>query len=277
MKSVTAMLNVDEDMPISNAIISKQIERAQGMVESRNFSVRKHVLSYDNVMNKQREIIYAERNKVLMGADVHEQIVKMIEPLVQEVIGYYADYKEDYTAWDYEAFNAAIEQRLLPAGSNYMTKERASCFDVYKLRDDLAKLVIEQYEEKIAKATADGINFSEIERLILLKTVDSKWMDHIDAMDQLRKGIGLRAYGQRDPVIAYQNEGFTMFEDMISRIHTDTAVSLIKITVEKREQGTSMNIGRVAAKPVVSKKSDVGRNDPCPCGSGKKFKNCCGQ
>ena len=280
LKSVTEWLKVEEDMPISNKIISNQIEKAQKMVESRNYSVRKHVLSYDNVMNKQREIIYGERNKVLTGVDVHDQILKMIDPLAEEIIGYYADYKEDYNAWDYEDFNKSLEQRLLPAGSNLMTPELAGCFDVYKLKEAVVKLATESYEQKIAKAKEDGFDFSECERVFLLKNVDKQWMDHIDAMDQLRKGIGLRAYGQRDPVIAYQQEGFEMFDEMVKRIQRDTVVQLMKVEVVKQDEGASkMKIGQQAAAkkaPAVSGKG-VGRNDPCPCGSGKKYKNCCGR
>ena len=280
MKTIAETMRFDDDTPISNGVISRQIERAQRLVEGRNFSIRKQVLSYDDVMNAQRELIYKERGKVLDGMDVHDQIIEMIGDLAEEIIGYYADYKTDYNTWDYQAFNAALEQRMLPKDTNLMTPELCSCYDVYKLKDAVLKIALDDYEKKIERLKADGMNFGELERVILLRTVDSKWMDHIDAMDALRRGIGLRGYGQRDPVIAYRQEGWEMFEDMVSRIHSETAAVLLKVQVEKREEGApaklSQNIA-TAQKTIVNKSAKVGRNDPCPCGSGLKYKNCCGK
>ena len=280
MKTIAETMRFDDDTPISNGVISRQIERAQRLVEGRNFSIRKQVLSYDDVMNAQRELIYKERGKVLDGMDVHDQIIEMIGDLAEEIIGYYADYKTDYNTWDYQAFNAALEQRMLPKDTNLMTPELCSCYDVYKLKEAVLKIALDDYEKKIERLKADGMNFGELERVILLRTVDSKWMDHIDAMDALRRGIGLRGYGQRDPVIAYRQEGWEMFEDMVSRIHSETAAVLLKVQVEKREEGApaklSQNIA-TAQKTVVNKSAKVGRNDPCPCGSGLKYKNCCGK
>ena len=279
MKSIAETMRFDDDQPIANAFITKQIERAQKMVENRNFSIRKQVLSYDDVMNAQREIIYKERGKVLDGLDVHDQILDMIGELAEEIIGYYADYKTDYNSWDYEAFNNALEQRMLPRGTDIMTPELCSCYDVYKLKDAVVKAAVEHFEAEKAHAQEAGLNFSELERVVLLKTVDAKWMDHIDAMDALRRGIGLRGYGQRDPVIAYRQEGWEMFEDMVSRIHTETAAILLKVHVEKKEDGKGAGVSRniAAERQSVSKTAKVGRNDPCPCGSGKKYKNCCGR
>jgi preprotein translocase subunit SecA len=279
MKAIAETLRLDDDVPISNSIITKQIEKAQKMVEGRNYSIRKQVLSYDDVMNAQREIIYGERGKVLDGMDVHDQIVDMIGDLAEEIIGYYADYKTDYLTWDYVAFNNALEQRMLPKGTNLMTSELCACYDVYKLKKAVLDAALKEYEEKIERLQKDGFDFKELERVVLLKTVDSKWMDHIDAMDALRRGIGLRGYGQRDPVIAYRQEGWEMFEDMVSRIHSETASVLLKVQIEKREgegQATvTKNIAAAAKK--VSTDKRVGRNDPCPCGSGLKYKNCCGK
>ncbi|MEG2540564.1 MAG: preprotein translocase subunit SecA [Clostridia bacterium] len=280
MKSVAEAMHLDDDTPIANSIITKQIEKAQKMVEGRNYSIRKQVLSYDDVMNAQREIMYGERGKVLDGLDVHEQILDMIDDLAEEIIGFYADYKTDYLTWDYEAFNNALEQRLLDKDTNIMTKELCKCYDVYKLKTAVMDVALKTYNDKVALLEADGFDFKELERVILLKTVDSKWMDHIDAMDSLRRGIGLRGYGQRDPVLAYREEGWEMFEDMVQRIHTETASILMKVHVEKREEGEptklSQNIA-AAAKSVVKPAGKVGRNDPCPCGSGLKYKNCCGK
>lgn len=279
LKSIAETMRFPDDEPISNGIVSKQIERAQRLVEGRNFSIRKQVLSYDDVMNAQREIIYKERGKVLDGLDVHDQIMDMIDGLAEEVIGFYADYKADFQTWDYDAFNSSLEQKMLPKGTALMTPDLCSCYDVYKLKEAVLEVAVKDYNDKIERLKADGFVFGEMERLVLLRTVDAKWMDHIDAMDALRRGIGLRGYGQRDPVIAYREEGWEMFEDMVSRIHSETASILLKIQVEKREEGGA-SVARdiaAAAKTVVSKADKVGRNDPCPCGSGLKYKNCCGK
>ena len=282
MKQIAELFRMDEDEAISSGLVTKQIERAQLMVESRNFSIRKQVLSYDDVMNAQREIIYKERGKVLDGLDVHDQILDMIDSLAEHVIETHADYKQDYKTWDYEAFNNALEQKMIPKGSNVITEKLASHYDVYKMKDAVLKIALKNYEDKIAKAKEQGIDWGEIERIILLKTVDAKWMDHIDQMDALRRGIGLRALGQRDPVLSYRQEGWNMFDDMIERIHGETASLLLKIEVVKNEGGKEqMSVNQAAqkgvAKATAPKKTEVGRNDPCPCGSGKKYKNCCGK
>ena len=279
MKSIATAMNFPDDEPIANSIISKQVERAQRVVEGRNFSIRKQVLAYDDVMNAQRELIYKERGKVLDGLDVHDQILDMIDDLAEEIIGYYADYKTDFQTWDYEAFNNSLEQRMLPKGSNVVTPELCAAYDVYKIKEAVLAVALKDYEAKIARLKEDGLDFGDFERLVLLKTVDAKWMDHIDAMDALRKGIGLRGYGQRDPVLAYRQEGWDMFDDMVSRIHSETASILLKVQIEKREDGSTSAKQQIAAasKTVRNTEQKVGRNDPCPCGSGLKYKNCCGK
>ncbi len=278
MKMIADAMSLPEDMPISNAIITKSIERAQRNVEGRNYSIRKQVLSYDDVMNAQRELIYKERGKVLDGLDVHDQILDMIDDLAEEIIGYYADYKVDYQTWDYDAFNQALEKRMIPQGTNLMNEDLCSCYDVYKLKKAVLDIAVKDYNDKIDRLALDGFDFKELERVVLLKTVDAKWMDHIDAMDALRRGIGLRGYGQRDPVLSYRQEGWEMFEDMVSRIHSETAAILLKLNVEKKEGGgekISQSISTAQKNATQVKK--VGRNDPCPCGSGLKYKNCCGK
>lgn len=279
MKTIAEAMNLGDDVPISNGIITKQIEKAQRLVEGRNYSIRKQVLSYDDVMNAQRELIYKERGKVLDGMDVHEQIMDMIDDLAEEIIGYYADYKTDYQTWDYQAFNTALEKKMIPQGTNLMTPELCSCYDVYKLKEAVLKIANKDYNDKVDALEKEGFDFKELERVVLLKTVDSKWMEHIDAMDALRRGIGLRGYGQRDPVIAYRQEGWDMFEDMVSRIHSETASILLKIHVEKREDGSKAEVRQniATAQKSVAQQKKVGRNDPCPCGSGLKYKNCCGK
>lgn len=270
LKSLAAALSAGEDIPISNAIITKSVERAQKMVEGRNFSIRKQVLSYDDVMNAQRTIIYKERGKVLDGLSIHDQVLDMFGDLAEDIISSYADYKTDYLTWDYKAFNAALESRMLPEETNLMTPELCSCYDVYKLKDAVLKVANEEYAKKLELMKTLGINYEEVERLTLLRIVDRKWMDHIDAMDMLRHGIGLRGYGQRDPVIAYREEGWEMFDRMVEEIHNETARTLLKLRFELKGE-----VKKPVQSVVITQKP--GRNDPCPCGSGKKYKNCHGK
>ena len=270
MYSIASAFNLDEDTPIQMKIITRSIERAQLAVENRNYSYRKHVLAYDDVMNRQREIIYAERNKVLTGADVHEEIVKMIPSVTAEYLGGIIDYSKDYVLWDYDRINKEIEDRLLPPGTNVVTKELASGLNFGKIADAVALAAMDAYDEKEAGYREQGIPFGDFERTVLLRSVDRHWIEHIDAMDALRRGIGLRAVGQHDPVISYANEGFEMFDEMISAIQRDTVFFALKMEVRKEE--------RKPAPPLPNvKKEKIGRNDPCPCGSGKKYKNCCGR
>jgi preprotein translocase subunit SecA len=278
------MMNIPEDQPISAKLVSKGIENAQKRVEGRNFSIRKQVLEYDDVMNKQREIMYAERNKVLNNEDVHDQIVnKFIPIVVNNVIDESIDTGVDYTQWDLNLFNKNIEEKLLPKGSGFITLKRAEDWDIEFLTEKLLEETIKCYEEKIERYKEKNIDYKEVERVILLKTIDSKWTEHIDAMDQLRRGISLRAYANQDPVIAYKKEGYEMFEFMTQRIQEDTAQILLKLEVEKvptieAKQGVALFAdGTVQnrSKVPVRAAAKAGPNDPCPCGSGKKFKNCC--
>ena len=270
MYSVANAFNLDEDTPIQMKIITRSIERAQLSVENRNYSYRKHVLAYDDVMNRQREIIYAERNKVLTGADVHEEIIKMIPAVTAEYLTGIIDYGKDYVLWDYDRINKEIEDRLLPPGSNVVTKELASSLNFNKIADAVAVAAMDAYDEKEEGYRNQGIPFGDFERTVLLRAVDRHWIDHIDAMDALRRGIGLRAVGQHDPVISYANEGFDMFDEMIAAIQRDTVFFALKMEVRKDER-------RTPPPTIGVKKVKVGRNDPCPCGSGKKYKNCCGR
>ena len=271
LTSIANAFDLDEDTPISMRIITRSIEKAQLTVENRNYSVRKHVLAYDDVMNRQREIIYAERNKVLTGADVHEEIVKMIPSVVSEYLGGIIDYGKDYVLWDYDRINKEIEDRLLPYGTNVVTKELASGLSFEKIADAVALAAIDAYDDKEASYKEQGIPFGDFERSVMLHAVDKYWIEHIDAMDALRRGIGLRAVGQRDPVISYANEGFEMFDEMIASIQRDTVFFALKMEIKKNENGAQR------PRPLPEKNVKIGRNDPCPCGSGKKYKNCCGR
>ncbi|MDR3293640.1 MAG: preprotein translocase subunit SecA [Clostridiales bacterium] len=291
LKAMTAALNVEEDMPIANVVITKQIERAQKMVEDRNYSVRKRVLSYDDVMNRQRELMYRERDKVLTGQDIHEYVVEMIPNVAASICRAYADFNKDIATWDYEAFNFELERVLLPTGTALVTQDLAGQHDFDLLAKTVTDKAVETYEKKTAEintATEEtGLDFGEIERIVLLKYVDMKWTDHIDSMDVLRKGIGLRAYGQVDPVVAYQKEGFEMFNEMTYGIQTETVHVLMKgefrVNIPKRAEAQkgeatfASDGSKPAKKAPVKKDREPGPNDPCPCGSGRKFKHCCGK
>ncbi|MCL2751518.1 MAG: preprotein translocase subunit SecA [Firmicutes bacterium] len=289
MKSIAGMFRLDEDTPLEMKILTRQIENAQKNIEGRNFSVRKHVLEYDDVMNKQRELIYGERNKVLKGEDVHDQILAMLEQAVDDIVGDYTDPTKDWNEWDIEGFNTQIERNLLPGITQFLTEPNLKIWDIQEIKENLLEAMNKAYAQKIEQKKSIGIDFGEIERYVLLKVVDMKWMEHIDDMEILKRGVGLRAYGQHDPVIAYKKEGFEMFESMINRIREQTVQIIMRIdieraprperkTVELQQSHGEERVRTAAPRPAQAiTEKETGRNDPCPCGSGKKYKNCCGQ
>ncbi len=284
LQSVYSFFKVKENEPLQAKMLSRSIENAQRAIEGRNFGIRKHVLEYDDVMNKQREVMYAERLKVLKAENVHEDILKLIPEYAKYIVSSAIDNENKPETWDIEALNKAIEAKLLPPESNFMTHERAMNWDYEYMLDQLNKAIVDAYEAKIARYKEEGLNFYEIEKIVLLKNVDGKWIDHIDAMDQLRKGISLRSYGGVDPVIEYKKEGREMFEDMTISIQDDTISVLLKAELQKvpvRRPAVEEKKDLVTNQegPAVPKRAakSVGRNDPCPCGSGKKYKNCCGR
>lgn len=282
LTNMAQKLKIEEDMPIEMKMLTSGIEKAQARIEDRDFSIRKHVLAYDDVMNVQRNIIYAERAKVLAGEDISEQIQKMINDETERIVDNYVDDSVDPSRWDYEAFNGALEQRVLANGTNLLNEENCASANAYKIRDLVLDTVYEQYDKKAAAAEENGIDFKEVARVVLLKNVDSKWMDHIDNMHRLKQGIGLVAYGQKDPVVVYKQEGYEMFEEMTEAIARDTVTTLCKAVIEKTVQAKPVaqevaTSGGANTTTTVRKDKKVGRNDPCPCGSGKKYKNCCGQ
>lgn len=279
-KSIVTSLGFEEDMELENKMLTKSIENAQKRVEGRNFSIRKHVLQYDDVMNKQREIIYAERNKVLHGEDVKNNILSMLEKITDEAIAIHTDGYKYPEEWDLEGLWANLHEVFLPAGSvhidnvNDLTKEA--------LKTKILDVAYAIYDAKEAEIGSERMR--ELERAILLHIVDSHWIDHIDAMDDLKQGIGLRAVGQQDPVAAYKIEGFDMFEEMIANIQNETVKALFHVTVQTEAERKSVAVvtgtsgGGDDARPRTFKSDKkVGRNDPCPCGSGKKYKKCHGQ
>ncbi len=282
-------LKIDENMPIENRILTSTIENAQSKIEGRNFGIRKNVLQFDDVMNKQREIIYAQRNKVLDGEDLKDSIMAMMDETVDSAVAMYLPEGVEPENWNLEGFRnyfiGIIAADLLEVEDE----------DLKKIdRKELADKIKERVHQLYAKREEElGENITrELERVVLLKQVDTKWMDHIDAMDELKKGISLRSYGQKDPVVEYRIEGFDMFDEMIAGIREETVKILLLAPFRKpganqvqeapkREQvakptATSSD-GTVAPATIKRQGKKVGRNDPCPCGSGKKYKNCCGR
>lgn len=280
MQNIANKFSFEEGQAIELTLLTKQIEHAQARIEGRDFSIRKSVLAYDDVMNVQRNLIYEQRNKVLDGLDMSNQIEKMIIEQVEIICNNYIDMSVGYMSWDYEGFNNALEQRVLADGTNIITEELCSVYNPVKIRDAILDEVFKQYDAKVAAAKEIGRDYQEVERDVLLRNVDMKWMDHIDNLHRLRKGIGLMAYGQKDPVIAYKNNAIDMFDEMIDAINRDTVTILCKMLVttnkpirEQVAKETSTNQNST----VVNKDKKVGRNDQCPCGSGKKYKQCCGK
>ncbi len=279
IKNMVESLNMPDDEPLEHKILTKSIENAQKKVEGNNFGIRKHVLQYDDVMNKQREVMYGERRKVLYGENLKSYILSMIKTIIESSVDMYSDGNKLAKDWNLEGMKNYLETIFpLKIADESETLE----LDKEKFVEKLYNTAEELYNKKEKEIGEE--RFREIERIILLQVVDRRWMDHIDAMDQLKQGIGLRAYGQQDPVMAYQTEGFDMFEEMTKNIQEDTVKFLFHIeSPDKMERkriakATSTNIdgGDKKGKTIVKGKK-IGRNDPCPCGSGKKYKKCCGR
>ena len=348
IKSIYNAFKLDEDQCLQSKMLSRAIENAQKAIEGRNFAIRKRTLQYDEVMNEQRKTIYGERLKVLKGEDVHEQMLKYIPDYIEKVVGETVNTEAMPEKWDEDALNEALKTRIYPDECTFtVTRDMLERWDYQKAINKISKEVIAAYEQKIVNIkneTHGQVDYHQIERNELLRSVDRNWIDHIDAMDQLRKGIGLRGYAQQDPVIAYKQEGYEMFTDMIDRVQTTTISRLLKGRIvrvrpgqqpgrpapaarpaepaqapaaedkaevpEKAEGDTApaaqsapaarpapagpvnmqaASAGGLAMRPqeftpnpvgpqaplVRGKKKEPGRNDPCPCGSGKKYKDCC--
>ena len=278
------ILKVPEDMPIENKMLSGAIESAQSKVEARNFGIRRAVLQYDDVMNRQREIIYGQRDQVLNGESVRESIVNMVREAIATTVSQYTS-AEDHDEWNLEGLREYFK--------GWLTDDTDFRYTAQELEDAeseeiTAELVSRAEAIYAAKEEEYGERMREIERVVLLKNVDRYWMEHIDNMAELRDGIGLRAYGQKDPVVQYRLEGFDMFDQMVSSIREDTARMMLTVKLRteeepKREQVAKETGAAGAAdgseqkRPVRKTEAQkVGRNDPCPCGSGKKYKKCCG-
>ena len=281
-------LKVDENMPIDSKRITKQLESAQKKVEGRNFAIRKNVLKYDDVMNVQREIIYRERRQVLDGENISDSIQNMFTEVADSTVNTFVE--NDGTV-SVESLDTEIKNIF---GIDMLDTIKANVEEPEKIASELEEKALAKYKEKEEEIGSDDLR--ELERVVLLKVVDEKWMDHIDNMDELKNGIGLRAYGQQDPVVKYRTEGGDMFDEM----NADIKVDVTKILMNVRKQGTlkrhetaritkeaqaalfSTDNGQKIANPDVDRtvrneEPKIGRNDPCPCGSGKKYKNCCGK
>ena len=312
MQNILQRVGMDEDDPLEAGMLSRSIESAQKKVEGKNFSIRKYVLQYDNVMNKQREIIYDQRRMVLDGEDVSGYIKNMAYDLIDATVDPVVLESKYPEEWDIQRIVDGLDQIAPQFEERFKWDEDYLVgLDEDKLKEDIKAVFDELYEEKEAEIGTEQMR--EVERMILLRVVDNRWMDHIDAMDQLKEGIGLRGIGQQDPAVAYAQEGFAMFDEMVADIREETVKFCYNVTVTTRTERRNVVSGRVSAAkeeykdeeaasqsgarrqggsmPSAAPKAEktgkqetirrdmpkVGRNDPCPCGSGKKYKNCCGR
>ena len=282
-------LGMGEDDPIEHKLITRSIENAQKKVEGRNFDMRKHVLEYDDVMNQQREVIYGERRKVLLGDNLREHILGMLGGIIEAQMNQYANEKLYPEEWSLENLITDAEGIYAPKGR--MKLEELEDMSRDELQDFLTQVAEESYTQREQLFGED--NMRELEKIIMLRVVDNRWMEHLDRMDMLREGIGLLAYGQRQPLVEYKIRGHEMFNQMIASIQNDIASLIFRVNIITREQQEAMereNQQRMAAakanhgddfqenvKQPVKNGDKIGRNDPCPCGSGKKYKNCCGK
>ena len=289
IKSMMDKLGMEEDDPIENKMVTRSIENAQKRVEERNFNIRKQVLQYDDVMNQQREVIYKERRKVLDQADLRDTVMNFTHKIVDRALAMYCPpeaYSED---WDLKSLVKYCEEFFAPYGA--LKEEKLADLSREELGESLHKLAEDTYKEREDQISPEIMR--ELENLVMLKVVDQHWMEHLDAMDMLREGVGLRAYGQKDPLVEYKFEAYDMFEGMIDAIEDDVVKYMFRVNVitqpvvEDRLENASMNNPNLdvspadaeneAKQPYVRKEPKVGRNDPCPCGSGKKYKDCCGK
>ena len=280
VKKMVDSLGLEEDQPIEAKILTNSIQNAQKNLESRNFDSRKHVLQYDEVMNEQRKIIYKQRQMVLDGEDISGVIRTMIESIIDTALDDYIGISEIPEDWNIRAIKEFANTYLKAEDAFDISDEDMETITRADVKDDLMKIAIDKYE---AQEAVFGESMREIERVMMLRVVDTLWMDHLDEMEHVKREIGLRAYGQHDPVVEYKNVGTELYEDMLDSIKRDTVRYVLSVqprTEIKREQvakpldtggdGSLKNTG-------VRAKKTPGRNDPCPCGSGKKYKHCCGR
>ncbi|MEG0339487.1 MAG: SEC-C metal-binding domain-containing protein, partial [Oscillospiraceae bacterium] len=278
-------LGLDEDEPIEAKIMSSSIEAAQKRVEGRNFDIRKHVLQYDDVMNKQREVIYGERRKVLDGENLRDSVVKMVEECIKEKVSVFCS-ADEVDSWNFDGLRHEFMGLFLTENDIvYDTREKLETVTKEDLEQEIIAKAMDAYATREREY---GEVMREVERMVMLQCVDTHWMNHIDDMDELRRGIGLRAYGQRDPVVEYKFEGYDMFDNMIKSIREDTVRMIFAVRIRKDEEIQRKEVAKPTSEsggtdepekkqPIKRDAAKVGRNDPCPCGSGLKYKKCCGK
>ncbi len=298
LRSILAFFKIDDSTPIQMKAIAKQVEASQRRIELQNFGIRKTVLRFDDVMNKQREIIYAERNKVLDGEPIHEQILRMFPEVISKSLNKVIDDDRPYYEWDIEALKKELENGLIPKDSNIINDDFIEGCDSQDILEKVEDLVLKRYKEREEEVKSYGIDFEDLERNVLLRMVDVNWMSQIEDMQIMKDEILSRQFGQQDPVLAYKKEGFEMFDNMIDKIKESTCKVLLNAEIRQRPQESAPKPVKIVftgkeltpeekakeaekkkklqvQKTVYNNKPKAGRNDPCPCGSGKKYKNCC--
>jgi preprotein translocase subunit SecA len=283
-------LGMEEGVPIEHGLVTRAIENAQKKVEAHNFDIRKHLLEYDDVMNKQREVIYNQRREVLKGEDLKQEVLEMAQGLSDEILARYGDKELHPSDWDLSGLREGLHHQF-----NLRVDFKAEELDNLTV-DGLTELAIDKitqaYEDKETRFGAPMLR--QLEKIIMLQTIDSLWKDHLLSMDHLKEGIGLRGYGQKNPLQEYQKEGFEMFEDMIHRIQEDVVQKLFTVEIARESVAQQMEMEQPRPQRMILSRGGgsaeapraqqarrhgekIGRNNPCPCGSGKKYKRCCGK
>ncbi|TAH59007.1 MAG: preprotein translocase subunit SecA, partial [Gottschalkiaceae bacterium] len=283
MKNTVNRLGLPEGQPIAAGILSNAIENAQKKVEGNNFGIRKRLLEYDQVMNEQREIIYGERRKVLEGDNLKDHILNMLKETLTKIVNSHSNGSDFIDEWDITGLKESLI-KFIPINNLEITEEQKDSITVESFIELIYNKALDIYNN-IEKQFDEPEMMREAERVILLRVIDRKWMDHIDNMDQMRQGVGLAAYGQRDPLVEYKFLGFDMFDEMIEDIQEETVRSLFSVRPARKIEresvakvtGTNRGESENVKEPVRRTEKKIGRNDPCPCGSGKKYKNCCGK
>ena len=276
ISSVMDRLGIEEDQPIEHGIVTRAIENAQKKVESRNFDARKHVLEYDDVINKQREVIYQQRRRILEGENLKEQIFSMVDGCIEKAMDLFAGEQTYAEEWDVSGLVEFLEGQFYP--KDLLRADQLQTLSRDELRSHLLELARNLYELKENDLCSDTMR--ELERVVMLRVVDAKWIDHLDGMDDLREGIGLRAYGQRDPLTEYKFEAYDAFQQMIDSIQDDIVRNIYHVSIVRQPRERQIVEHAPGNQPTITpvrKDKKVGRNDPCPCGSGKKYKKCCGK
>jgi preprotein translocase subunit SecA len=298
LRRIFAFFKIDDSTPIQMKMVARQIELSQKKIELQNFGIRKSVLQFDDVMNKQREIIYNERNKVLDGEPVHDQILRMLPELVEKAVYKVISDDKPYFEWNLEALNKELENGLFPKDSNIINEDFVEDCDAEEVVDKVLKIVEERYTNREKDVNAIGLDFAEIERNVLLRMVDINWMSQIEDMQIMKDEILSRQFGQQDPVLAYKKDGFEMFDNMIDKIKEGTCKILLNAQIAQEpvnpqpkqikilftgkeltpeERAAQKNKHTLQIQKTIISEKKIGRNDDCPCGSGKKYKNCCGK